>query len=156
MTGVSKAFYVTTPIYYVNDKPHIGHAYTTILADVLARYHVSDPQAFYSGQDFWIVPDDPTKPSLKQAQPPYFLTLRMPDQDAPAFQLTTAYAPSKRQTLAAFMAVNSDPGEDYGTIRVLQLPRNTTIPGPTQVQNNFDMKDIGRAIAFALAMAEDD
>jgi len=32
-------FYVTTPIYYVNDKPHIGHAYTTILADVLARYH---------------------------------------------------------------------------------------------------------------------
>lgn len=34
-------FYVTTPIYYVNDKPHIGHAYTTILADVLARYHRS-------------------------------------------------------------------------------------------------------------------
>lgn len=32
-------FYVSTPIYYVNDKPHIGHAYTTILADVLARYH---------------------------------------------------------------------------------------------------------------------
>lgn len=31
-------FYVTTPIYYVNDAPHIGHAYTTILADVLARY----------------------------------------------------------------------------------------------------------------------
>ncbi len=32
-------FYVTTPIYYVNDEPHIGHAYTTILADVLAGYH---------------------------------------------------------------------------------------------------------------------
>ena len=32
-------FYVTTPIYYVNDVPHIGHAYTTILADVLARFH---------------------------------------------------------------------------------------------------------------------
>ncbi|MBN1865048.1 MAG: methionine--tRNA ligase [Victivallales bacterium] len=32
-------FYVTTPIYYVNDKPHIGHAYTTVLADVLSRYH---------------------------------------------------------------------------------------------------------------------
>ncbi|MFH1863711.1 MAG: methionine--tRNA ligase [bacterium] len=31
-------FYVTTPIYYVNDKPHIGHAYTTIMADVFARY----------------------------------------------------------------------------------------------------------------------
>lgn len=32
-------FYITTPIYYVNAKPHIGHAYTTIAADVLARFH---------------------------------------------------------------------------------------------------------------------
>ena len=34
-------FYLTTPLYYVNDKPHIGHAYTTILADVLARFYRS-------------------------------------------------------------------------------------------------------------------
>lgn len=39
---MSGKFYITTPIYYVNDKPHIGHAYTTILADVLARYHRAD------------------------------------------------------------------------------------------------------------------
>ncbi len=36
---MSKSFYITTPIYYVNDVPHIGHAYTTIAADVLARWH---------------------------------------------------------------------------------------------------------------------
>jgi methionyl-tRNA synthetase len=35
----SKAFYLTTPIYYVNDAPHIGHAYTTIAGDVLTRWH---------------------------------------------------------------------------------------------------------------------
>lgn len=35
----AKTFFVTTPIYYVNDVPHIGHAYTTIAADVLARFH---------------------------------------------------------------------------------------------------------------------
>ncbi len=34
-----KNFYITTPIYYVNDRPHIGHSYTTIAADVHARYH---------------------------------------------------------------------------------------------------------------------
>lgn len=46
-------FYVTTPIYYVNDKPHIGHAYTTVLADVLARYHRSlgDETFFLTGTD---------------------------------------------------------------------------------------------------------
>ena len=35
---MKKKYYITTPIYYVNDKPHIGHAYTTILADVLSRF----------------------------------------------------------------------------------------------------------------------
>ena len=46
-------FYVTTPIYYVNDAPHIGHAYTTILADVLARYHrlLGVPTHFLTGTD---------------------------------------------------------------------------------------------------------
>lgn len=36
---MSEKYYVTTPIYYVNDKPHLGHAYTTLCADVLARYY---------------------------------------------------------------------------------------------------------------------
>lgn len=36
---MEKTYYITTPIYYVNASPHIGHAYTTIVADVLARYH---------------------------------------------------------------------------------------------------------------------
>ena len=39
MDKKSGHFFVTTPIYYVNDKPHIGHAYTTVMADVFARYH---------------------------------------------------------------------------------------------------------------------
>ena len=35
----NNSFFVTTPIYYVNDSPHIGHAYTSIVCDVLARYN---------------------------------------------------------------------------------------------------------------------
>ena len=48
-----KKFYITTPIYYVNDEPHIGHAYTTILADVLARFHKiqGDDVFFLTGTD---------------------------------------------------------------------------------------------------------
>ncbi len=46
-------FYITTPIYYVNDVPHIGHAYTTIAADTLARYHrlLGDSVFFLTGTD---------------------------------------------------------------------------------------------------------
>lgn len=46
-------FYITTPIYYVNDVPHIGHSYTTIAADVLARWHKSGGEKawFLTGTD---------------------------------------------------------------------------------------------------------
>ncbi len=46
-------FYITTPIYYVNDEPHIGHAYTTIMADVLSRFHrlAGDDVLFLTGTD---------------------------------------------------------------------------------------------------------
>jgi methionyl-tRNA synthetase len=50
---MSGKFYITTPIYYVNDVPHIGHAYTTIAADVMARYHrlLGEPVFFLTGTD---------------------------------------------------------------------------------------------------------
>lgn len=45
---MSKPFYVTTPIYYVNDRPHVGHAYTTVAADMLARFHrLAGREAFF-------------------------------------------------------------------------------------------------------------
>jgi methionyl-tRNA synthetase len=51
--GFMSAFYVTTPIYYVNDRPHIGTAYSTIVVDVLARYHRlrGTPTRFLTGTD---------------------------------------------------------------------------------------------------------
>jgi len=49
----NKKFYITTPIYYVNDRPHIGHAYTTCAADVLARWHKAKGEKtfFLTGTD---------------------------------------------------------------------------------------------------------
>jgi methionyl-tRNA synthetase len=46
-------FYITTPIYYVNDEPHLGHAYTTVMADVLSRFHrvMGDDVFFLTGTD---------------------------------------------------------------------------------------------------------
>jgi methionyl-tRNA synthetase len=50
---MKRKFYITTPIYYVNDVPHLGHAYTTIAADVLARWHRQrgDKTFFLTGTD---------------------------------------------------------------------------------------------------------
>ena len=53
MPETPKKFYLTTPIYYVNARPHIGHAYSTIAADVIARRHrlLGDDTFFLTGTD---------------------------------------------------------------------------------------------------------
>jgi uncharacterized membrane protein (UPF0182 family) len=113
---------------------------------LLANYHVDSPQTFYSGSDFWRVPDDPTKGSSvvgSSTQPPYYVTLQMPGQAEPSFSLTSTYVPTgDRNNLAAFVSVNADPGPDYGTFRVLQLKRSLQINGPSQVQNQLESDDV--------------
>ncbi|HET7661898.1 MAG TPA: UPF0182 family protein [Oryzihumus sp.] len=118
---------------------------------MLARYHVTDAGSFYGGQDFWRVPSDPTQEQKVVDQPPYYLSVAMPGQSAPTFSLTTTFMPQgDRQVLAGFMAVDADAGSttgqrraDYGAMRLLDLPRDTTVRGPGQVQNDIESSNIG-------------
>jgi uncharacterized membrane protein (UPF0182 family) len=107
---------------------------------ILARYHVQDAGAFYGGQDFWEVPQDPT--AKGKTQPPYYVSLRMPDQAQPSFSLMTDFTPRGRPNLAAYLSADADAsGSSYGTLRILQVrPANgqDLIPGPGQVQNKFE------------------
>ena len=115
---------------------------------VMASYHVTNPDDFYSGGDFWKVPDDPTKEG-DSAQAPYYLTLKMPDQEQASFSLSSVYiigGNTDRNVLTGFLAVDSEtaggePGvrnPDYGKLRLLELPRSSNVSGPGQVQNNFN------------------
>ncbi|MFF5495359.1 UPF0182 family protein [Streptomyces aquilus] len=106
--------------------------------ELLSRYHVKDATTFLSGSEVWQVPDDPTNTS-GDAVPPYYLSMKMPDQSAQAFSLTTTFTPNGRDNLSAFMAVDAEAGtSDYGKIRILKLPTNTTVQGPKQVQSQFN------------------
>jgi methionyl-tRNA synthetase len=64
---MDQTFYVTTPIYYVNDKPHIGHAYTTILADVLTRFHKMSMSAANDDSVFFLTGLDEHGQKVQQA-----------------------------------------------------------------------------------------
>ncbi len=106
---------------------------------ILSQYHVQQAQEFYGGQNFWEVPKDPNGLSQQGlSQPPYYLTMTMPGYRQPEFSLTTSFTPRGRANIAAYMAVNSNPGPGYGTIMMLQLPQDTAIKGPEQVQNDFE------------------
>lgn len=107
--------------------------------ELLTRYHVTNPAQFYSGSDAWQVPDDPTNKE-SGAVPPYYLSIKMPDQEAQKFSLTTTFTPKGRPDLGAFMAVDADAAsKDYGTIRLLRV--TTTVKGPGQVQSELNGND---------------
>ncbi len=97
-----------------------------------SRYHVSNPQEFFNGQDFWKVPEDPTH-SGKASQPPYYLVARYPNQQGVEFQLTTALTANKRENLAAMMTGSYSPNGNP-ILSVFELSGNTAVPGPNQAQ----------------------
>ncbi len=125
---------------------------------LLETYHVTEAGKFYTGGDRWRLSEDPASAAGPETssgtnqplQPPYYLTMQMPGQDSAEFSLTSVYVPagggeSRRAAMAGFLAVDSETGsepgqvrEDYGKLRLIALPSSTTVPGPGQVQNNFN------------------
>jgi hypothetical protein len=118
---------------------------------VLGRYHVTEAGAFYSQQDAWMTPNDPVEGTgLGSLQPPYYLTLQAPGDDESAFSLYSTFIPQStgettRNVLTGYLIANAEAGgeagrvsDEYGKLTLLNLPRETIVPGPGQVQNNFN------------------
>jgi len=118
---------------------------------VLGRYHVTEAGAFYSQQDAWMTPNDPVEGTgLGTLQPPYYLTMQAPGDEESKFSLYSTFIPQStgettRNVLTGYLIANADAraddggvSEDYGKLTLLNLPRETIVPGPGQVQNNFN------------------
>ncbi|MCR8671219.1 UPF0182 family protein [Agrococcus sp. HG114] len=117
--------------------------------NILGDYHVTSPATFFSGEDQWTTPADPTVQTTGQTtpppQPPYYLTMSVNGQD-PAFTLYSTFIPRDgREVLYGYLSVNADAGstdgevaDTYGQLTLQMLPKEDSIPGPGQVQNNFD------------------
>ena len=101
---------------------------------------------YYSGEDFWQTPVDPTESQSQQdqdiLQPPYYLTLQTGGTKEPVFSLSSTYIPagqSTREILTGFLSVDSDAGNEkgkigsnYGTIRCRSCPRIRTYRAPAR------------------------
>ncbi|MBC9928012.1 MULTISPECIES: UPF0182 family protein [unclassified Leucobacter] len=121
--------------------------------EILGEYHVTDAGSFYSREDAWRTPSDPvsgkTAGEAALAQPPYYLTLAAGLKADPTFSIYSTYIPKdasaeSRDILTGYLAADSNAGnvagkvsKDYGTLKLLTLPKGNTVPGPGQVQNSF-------------------
>jgi uncharacterized membrane protein (UPF0182 family) len=115
---------------------------------LLGVYHVDDAQSFFSRDNAWETPNDPQRDT--QLQPPYYLTMQMPGQDAPSYSMFTTFIPASeagnsRDVIMGYLAVDSNAGaddgqraSDYGKLRMLVIDAETSVPGPGQMQNTFN------------------
>lgn len=109
--------------------------------DLLTRFHVTDPRQFYSGQDFWQVPDDPSGAAIGKSragakQAPYYLLAQFPGETQTTFQLTAAMTPRNRQNLSAVITGSYD-ANGKPVLRVLQLPSDNNVAGPGQADQKM-------------------
>jgi uncharacterized protein len=118
---------------------------------LLGSYHVDEAGAFYSQQDAWMTPNDPVGgQGIGSLQPPYYLTMQVPGTESPEFSIYSTFIPrstgeSSRNVLTGYLVANANAGsedgkksEEYGRLTLLTLPKSTIVPGPGQVQNNFN------------------
>ena len=124
-----------------------------IQRSILGAYHVTDAGTFYSSEDEWVTPNDPvSNPAAPTLQPAYYLTMQVPGSDEPNFSLYSTFIPratgeATRNVIFGYLAANADAGDDYGKLTLLRLPKQTTIPGPGQVQAQFDSDaDVGQQL----------
>ena len=109
-----------------------------VQTDRYASYHITRPSNFYSREDAWRVALDPTEAGV-QTPPvrPYYLMMRLPDEQAVDFVLVRPFTPRGRENLTAYMVAHSDclaqPCPDYGRLTTLAFPKDKAILGPQQV-----------------------
>ena len=119
---------------------------------LLTRYHVTRPADFYSGNDFWSVPTDPTVASAVGQSatggstsgptpplPSRYMSLSADGFGAQRFALSSPLATLNGRDLAAFVSVDSQPGPGYGRFTVLEFPPSSGGgEAPSQVQNDIE------------------
>jgi uncharacterized membrane protein (UPF0182 family) len=125
-----------------------------VQTNMWGRYHVTNPQEFYGGDDQWDVARDPgtagagegtrttdangqVVATRNQRIDPYYLYTKLPGDDQPEFVLLRPFVPVAKeddnQVLRAFMVGQSD-GDDYGQLKVYVMPPGTQVAGPALVQ----------------------
>jgi hypothetical protein len=107
---------------------------------LLAKYHVRKPASFYSGNDFWTVPNDPTSSSGGSSVPlaSRYMSLSPDGSADQQYSLSSPMATLNGQQLAAFVSVDAQPGPDYGKFTVLEFPSASGGESPAQVQNDIE------------------
>ena len=110
--------------------------FLTVQAHVYSIYHMSDPTVFYQREDVWQFPTEKYRENYQTLQP-YFVMLRLPEDDHLKYMLMLPFTPQNRNVMNAWMAGQCD-FPDYGKIIVYQFPKGQEVYGPQQIEALID------------------
>src|SRR5690625_508294 len=107
-----------------------------IQAKMYGTYHMSNLEVFYNREDFW---QFPTEKYFNQdiEMDPYYITMKLPENDEEEFILMLPYTPKNRQNMISWMGVRND-GEHYGDMFVYKFPKQRNVYGPQQIENRIN------------------
>ncbi len=121
--------------------------YFQVQADQYLTYHIESARGLFNREDLWAIPQELLR-QQEIAVEPYYVTLRLPDQEEPEFLLILPFTPRNRLNSIAWMAGRSD-GENYGKLFAFRFPANKNVDGPKQIENRID-QDVAVSRQFTL------
>jgi uncharacterized membrane protein (UPF0182 family) len=109
-----------------------------IQAGTYTKYHMKDSQVFYNQEDLWQIPDELYGDS-RQIMEPYYIIIKLPDEEKEEFFLMLPVTPSKKDNMIGWLAAKCDI-PDYGNLLVYKLPKKKLVYGPMQIEARIDQQ----------------
>lgn len=106
--------------------------YSLVQSDQLLVYHMTDPRIFYNREDTWRAPNE-IYANESQVVEPYYLIMKLPEEETEEFVLLRPFTPAQRNNLIAWLAARSD-GNQYGRILLYRFPKQELVYGPEQIE----------------------
>jgi len=116
-----------------------------IQSHMYRTYHMQDPQVFYNKEDLWEIPG---KAGSDRAIDPYYTIMKLPGEDKEEFILLVPFTPSKKDNMAAWMAVRCD-APNYGQVIIYKFPKQKLVYGPSQIEARINQDtEISRQLSL--------
>ena len=108
-----------------------------IQSHIYSNYHMDDVKVFYNKEDAWQIPNEVYGVGQKVKVEPYYIIIKLPNEDKEEFVLMTSFTPIKKDNMIAWMAARSD-GDDYGKLILYKFQKDKLIYGPLQIEAKID------------------
>ena len=104
----------------------------SVQAEMYLTFHMTDPWVFYNKEDLWVIPNEIVDDKPQKVDP-YYIVMRLPDENTAEYVLMMPFTPKSRPNMVAWMCMRMD-NEQYGNMMVYDFPKQETIYGPEQIE----------------------